>query len=110
MIERRADRARAVTLGADKAYDAADFVNELRAMNVRPHVAQNNERRGGSAIDLRTNQPPTTKELITRDQRRRASFFSSLLIDYDPKPQDSRTSEPQRAGMWAPIATSLVAG
>jgi transposase len=54
MIERQADRPRAVTLGADKGYDAADFVNELRAMNVRPHVAQNNERRGGSAIDRRT--------------------------------------------------------
>ena len=39
MIERGANRARAVTLGADKAYYAAGFVNELRAMNVRPHVA-----------------------------------------------------------------------
>jgi IS5 family transposase len=39
---------------ADKGYDAADFVNELRSMNVRPHVAQNNARRGGSAIDART--------------------------------------------------------
>ena len=38
----------------DKGYDAAAFVNELRAMNVRPHVAQNTERRGGSAIDRRT--------------------------------------------------------
>ena len=54
MIERHADRPRAVTLGADKGYDAADFVNELRAMNVRPHVAQNDKRRGGSAIDRRT--------------------------------------------------------
>ena len=33
-IERRADRASAVTLGADKAFDAADFVNDLRAMNI----------------------------------------------------------------------------
>src|ERR1700722_15285178 len=30
MIEQRADRPVAVTLGADKGYDAADFVNELR--------------------------------------------------------------------------------
>jgi len=53
MIEKRADRPTGVTLGADKGYDAADFVNELRAMNVRPHVAQNiNGRR--SAIDRRT--------------------------------------------------------
>jgi hypothetical protein len=36
--------------GADKAYDAADFVNELRAMNVMPHVAHNNSGRS-SAVD-----------------------------------------------------------
>ena len=54
MIEARADRPRAITLGADRGYDAEDFVNELRAMNVRPHVAQNLARRGGSAIDGRT--------------------------------------------------------
>jgi transposase len=53
MIEPRAGRSRAVTLGADKAYDAEDFVNELRAMNVRAHVAQNTSGRR-SAIDRRT--------------------------------------------------------
>jgi transposase len=53
MIEPRADRPRAITLGADKAYDAEDFVNELRSMNVRPHVAQNDNGRR-SAIDRRT--------------------------------------------------------
>jgi hypothetical protein len=41
MIEPRADRPRPITLGADKAYDAEDFVNELRSMNATPHVAQN---------------------------------------------------------------------
>jgi transposase len=51
MIEPHADRPRAVTLGADKGYDAADFVEELRTMNVRPHVAQ---KRRHSAIDGRT--------------------------------------------------------
>jgi len=53
MIEPRADRPRAITLGADKAYDAEDFVNELRAMKVTPHVAQNTSGRA-SAIDART--------------------------------------------------------
>jgi transposase len=53
MIEPRADRPRAITLGADKAYDAEDFVNELRAMKVTPHVAQNTSGRT-SAIDGRT--------------------------------------------------------
>ena len=40
------------TLGADKAYDSADFIAGCRQRNVRPHVAQNNSRR--SAIDGRT--------------------------------------------------------
>jgi transposase len=53
MIEPYADRPRAITLGADKGYDAEDFVNELRSMQVRPHVAQNTNGRR-SAIDGRT--------------------------------------------------------
>lgn len=42
------------TVGADKAYDTADFVAGCRERNVIPHVAQNSARRGGSAIDNRT--------------------------------------------------------
>jgi transposase len=53
LIEPRADRPRSVTLGADKGYDVEDFVNELRAMGVTPHVAQNTSGRR-SAIDGRT--------------------------------------------------------
>lgn len=59
MIEPLADRPRAITLGADRGYDAEDFVNELRSMNVRPHAAQNLSRyRGRSAIDGRTTRHP----------------------------------------------------
>ena len=53
MIEPFANRPTGITLGADKGYDARVFVNELRAMNVRPHVAQNTNGRR-SAIDRRT--------------------------------------------------------
>lgn len=53
MVEPKADRPQAITLGADKGYDAEDFVNELRSMNVTPHVAQNLSGRS-SAIDRRT--------------------------------------------------------
>jgi transposase len=42
------------TVGADKAYDTADFVEACRRRNVTPHVAANETRRGGSAIDRRT--------------------------------------------------------
>jgi transposase len=53
MIEPLADRPRRISLGADKAYDTEDFVNELRSMKVTPHVAQNISGRR-SAIDGRT--------------------------------------------------------
>jgi transposase len=53
MIAPRGDRPRAITLGADKGYDAQDLVLELRELNVRPHIAQNTSGRR-SAIDRRT--------------------------------------------------------
>ena len=46
-----------VTLGADKGYDTRDFVAELRAEGVTPHVAQNTTHRR-SAIDGRTTRHP----------------------------------------------------
>jgi transposase len=42
------------TIAADKAYDTTDFVAGCRQRNVTPHVASNDTRRGGSAIDGRT--------------------------------------------------------
>jgi len=43
-----------VTVGGDKGFDTAEFVQECRNLHVTPHLAQNLERRGGSAIDGRT--------------------------------------------------------
>jgi IS5 family transposase len=43
-----------VTVGADKGYDTRGFVQEMRDRNVTPHVSQNTNRPGGSAIDGRT--------------------------------------------------------
>ena len=45
---------RGVTLGADKAYDTRGLVAQLRALGITPHVAHNEKRAGGSAIDGRT--------------------------------------------------------
>ena len=42
---------RRITLGADKGYDAAEFVAELRAMCVTPHIAAKAK---GSTVDGRT--------------------------------------------------------
>ena len=47
-----------VTVGGDKGFDTRDFVKECRNLRVTPHVAQNHERRGGSAIDARTTRHP----------------------------------------------------
>jgi transposase len=46
-----------VTLGGDKNYDTAAFVEDLRDLNVTPHVAQNDTHRR-SAIDQRTTRHP----------------------------------------------------
>jgi transposase len=43
-----------VTVGADKGYDTKDFVAECRNLKVTPHVTQNVNRNGGSAVDGRT--------------------------------------------------------
>ena len=53
----RLDGRHRITLGADKAYDVADFVDRLRAIGVTPHVAQNTSNRL-SAIDRRTTRHP----------------------------------------------------
>src|SRR5574340_489492 len=48
---------RRITLGGDKNYDTAAFVDALRARQVTPHVAQHTTRRA-SAIDGRTTRHP----------------------------------------------------
>jgi len=54
LMAERIEGGQRVTVAADKGYDTKEFVRELRGMNVTPHVAQNDKRRGGSAIDGRT--------------------------------------------------------
>ena len=46
---------RRLTLGADKGYDDAGFVAELKTMCVTPHIAA---KKNGSAIDGRTTRHP----------------------------------------------------
>src|SRR5882757_69014 len=53
MIVRHSPGAQLLTLGADKGYDAAAFVADMRSLNVTPHIAQNISGRR-SAIDART--------------------------------------------------------
>jgi transposase len=55
MVHRRWKQHQPIrSLGADKAYDTRDFVKLLREMQVLPHIMQNVNRPGGSAVDTRT--------------------------------------------------------
>jgi transposase len=56
MVQAQWQRApwRRRTLGADKAYDVREFIDLARELGATPHVTQNLNRPGGSAIDGRT--------------------------------------------------------
>lgn len=56
------------TVGADKLYDNADFVNGCRSIGVIPHVAQNNNNRS-SRIDERTTKRPGYE--VSQNKRKR---------------------------------------
>ena len=58
MADERLAGSRRITLGGDKGYDTRDFVASCRALNITPHVAQNDARPGGSALDARTTRQP----------------------------------------------------
>jgi transposase len=58
MVDERLPGGRRVTLGGDKGYDTRDFVAGCRALTATPHVARNQARRGGSALDARTVRHP----------------------------------------------------
>src|SRR5947208_5080451 len=66
MIVRHSPGSRRLTLGADKAYDVREFVDDLRDLNVTPHIAQNTSNRT-SAIDARTT-------------RRKAGFYKAARV------------------------------
>jgi transposase len=64
LVDRHRPRRRRITLGADKAYDVAAFVEDLRRRWVTPHVAIDGHRRKDTgkprhtAVDARTLRHP----------------------------------------------------
>jgi DDE family transposase len=59
MLSKVKKNGRRITVGEDKAYDTADHVAKLRALNITPHVAQynsGNPKGRQSAIDGRTSR------------------------------------------------------
>jgi hypothetical protein len=74
-----------ITAGADKAYDTKGHVEDLRAINVTPHVAQNNGpakigkrigKRRRSSIDART----TRHASYGMSQKRRKMIECNLWL------------------------------
>lgn len=72
MVDRRRGTHR-ITLGADKAYDAQDFIADLRERAVTPHVAQHTTRRR-SRVDGRVTRHPGYAQ-SQRKRKRVEEFF-----------------------------------
>jgi transposase len=66
-----------VTVAGDKGFDTKDFISECRHMQVTPHVAQNHQRPGGSAIDQRTTRH-AAYEISQRKRKRIEECFGWL--------------------------------
>ena len=69
--------SRPPTLGADRCYDTRDFVADVQALGVTPHVAQN-ERGQRRAIDGRT-----TRRLGYCRSHRRRKLVEEVSVDQD---------------------------
>jgi len=69
LMAERVEGTEQITLAADKGYDTKEFVKEMRGINVTPHVAQNDKRPGGSAIDGRTTRHAGYK--VSQQKRKR---------------------------------------
>ena len=61
MIEQVAGEAPCTVAAGQGLRQSQGFVAQLRQINATPHVAQNIERNGGSAIDGRTTHHPATR-------------------------------------------------
>jgi transposase len=86
------------TLGADKAYDTAAFVETVRAEGITPHVAEHITTRRGSNLDGRTTRHPGYA-LSQRARKRIEEIFGwGKTIGGWRK---SRYRGLQRNGLWA---------
>jgi hypothetical protein len=67
-----------IIVGGDEDFDMQEFVEECRRMKGTPHVAQNDARPGGSAIDART----TRHTVSVRTSNVRTHTPHLLSVDY----------------------------
>jgi hypothetical protein len=81
MIAVRSDKPSRVTLGADRGYDTANFIAEMRELNVVPHVAQNTNGRR-SAIDGRTTRHESYR--VSQRIRKRIEEYFGWMKEIGP--------------------------
>ena len=81
MAEEIPGGSKRVTLGADRAYDTADFVEQMKEFRVTPHVAQNDTNRR-SAIDARTTSQPGSSSVSERQNASRRLAMKSPIALY----------------------------
>lgn len=67
----KGNRNKRITVAADKAYDTSDFVQDMREINVTPHVAS---KKKGSAIDGRTTRHASYRQSL-KDRKKIEEFF-----------------------------------
>ena len=87
---------RRITVAGDKGYDTAAFVASCRALNVTPHVAQNERRPGGSALDHAHHQLAGLRGEPTRAQAGRGD----LRLDQDGRQLPSHALSGRRADQF----------
>jgi hypothetical protein len=62
-----------ITVGGDRGFDTAEFVEQCRHMNVTPHVAQNDGRRGGAPSMRAPHGMPVTTSVRRRERGLRSA-------------------------------------
>jgi hypothetical protein len=82
LIEPYAECPQPITLGADKGYDAGEFLMELRNKAVTPHVAQNQQSQAISRIGCMTER---------LDIGRKSRFTSLTRAAVQPGPPIRKT-------------------
>jgi IS5 family transposase len=70
-----------ITLRADKGYDTAEFVGSCRALKVTAHIARNEGRAGGAALDRRTSRH--TGDAVSQRVRRRVEEIFGWMKTVD---------------------------
>jgi len=72
MVKRqKGKQAKRITLAADKGFDTSDFVQDMRELNVTPHVAS---KKKGTAVDGRTTRHDSYKQSM-KDRKKIEEFF-----------------------------------